>query len=91
MVNLFLMFIVSLTIFRKMPLIFPELPKSQLSQLLIIPVYQPSAVDLVGIGSHVEAEKERLLQSVSIFFDYFRCLFFFPLLSHFLFSRPLAF
>ena len=27
-------------------------------------VFQPSTVDLVGYGSHVEDEKERLLQSV---------------------------
>eukprot|EP00026_Physarum_polycephalum_P019664 Phypoly_transcript_21784.p1 GENE.Phypoly_transcript_21784~~Phypoly_transcript_21784.p1 ORF type:complete len:149 (+),score=6.28 Phypoly_transcript_21784:156-602(+) len=48
---------------REIRLIFPDVPKNEVPNLLIIPVYQPSTVDLVSYGSHAEDEKDRLLKN----------------------------
>jgi hypothetical protein len=49
---------------REMRLIFPDLAKEDVPRVLVLPVYQQSTLDLVGVGPLVEAEKDRLLKSV---------------------------
>lgn len=67
---------------REIPLIFPEIKKNEVPHLLIVPVYQQSTVDLVGMGPHVEDEKNRLLLSV---FTFFSLCFYSYLISFYLF------
>jgi hypothetical protein len=53
---------------RDLKFIFPHLTADEISKkLLIVATFQPSCVDLVGVGSNVEEEKDRLLENVSQF------------------------
>jgi hypothetical protein len=41
--------------------VFPDLIDSDMDKLLIIPTWQPSSMDLAGMGKEIEDEKNRLL------------------------------
>jgi hypothetical protein len=45
--------------------VFPDLIDSDMDKLLIIPTWQPSSMDLAGMGKEIEDEKNRLLDIVS--------------------------
>eukprot|EP01111_Echinosteliopsis_oligospora_P018763 TRINITY_DN8785_c0_g1_i1.p1 TRINITY_DN8785_c0_g1~~TRINITY_DN8785_c0_g1_i1.p1 ORF type:complete len:210 (+),score=39.46 TRINITY_DN8785_c0_g1_i1:44-673(+) len=48
---------------RELKLIFPDLSMDLIKQMIAIPTFQPSSVDLVGIGENIEMEKNRLLDN----------------------------
>jgi len=49
--------------------VFPDVARDELARVLVVPTYQPSCVDLVGVGEEVEAEKDRLLHNFNAWAD----------------------
>ena len=54
---------------KELSVIFPDI---DVSRLKAIPTCQRAAYDLVNIGSHIEVEKDRLLETFMTFAEKFR-------------------